>query len=71
MYVMTIAVAVDGAPTPVTSTIEFRLPGDATDEQAVLVARGVRRGFRDAYDTRVQVIGLQEVGMTRDITLGA
>lgn len=70
-YVLTVEVDTAGAPAPTRSVISFDLPPGGTDTDAVTIARGVRRAFRDAFSTRVRVVSFQEVGMSRDVDLGA
>ncbi len=70
-YVMVVEVDTVGAVAPTRSEIVFDLPGGGTDQDAVTVARGIRKGFRDAYDLRVRVVSLQQTGLVRDIGLGA
>ncbi len=69
VYVLTVEVLTDGAPAPTRSVIGFDLPADATDDDAVTVAKGIRRGYTNAFDARVKVVGLQQVGLTRDVEL--
>lgn len=71
MFRMTIEVQPDGAPLPTRSVIEFDLPSGATDAEAKAVARGIRKAFRDLYDTRVKVVSFQQTGLTVDVDLGA
>ncbi len=68
-YVMVVEVDTVGAASPTRSEITFDLPGGGTDPEVLTVARGIRRAFRDAYDTRVRVVSLQQTGLTRDIPL--
>lgn len=68
-YVLTVEVTAEGAATPTRSVITFDLPAGGTDADAVTVAKGVRKGFRDAYDTRVTVVSFQQTGLTRDVGL--
>lgn len=69
MYVMIIEVDTAGAASPTRSEIHFDLPGGGTDAEAVTVAKGIRKGFRDAYDTRVRLVAFQQVGMTREVPI--
>lgn len=68
-YVLVVEVDTVGAATPTRSTVTFDLPVDGTDVEAVTVARGVRKGFRDAFDARVRVVSFQQTGLTRDVDL--
>lgn len=68
---MTVEVQPDGAPLPTRSVIEFDLPSGSTDAEAKAVARGIRKAFRDLYDTRVKVVSFQQTGLTVDVDLGA
>ncbi len=70
-YVMVVEVQPEGQTLPTRSTIEFELPSGSTDADVVLVAKGIRKGFRDAYSTKVKVVSLQQVAMSRDVALGA
>lgn len=70
-YVLTIAVDTEGAPAPTQSVVEFGLPPGADDEDAITIAKGIRRAFRDAFSTRVRVVGFEETGLTRAIDLTA
>lgn len=69
-YRMTVEVHTEGAPTPTRSEIVFDLPAGATDEDATTVAKGIRRGFTDAFSARVKVVGLQQIGLARDVEIG-
>ncbi len=70
MYQLVIEIHTDGAPGPTRSEITFDLPGGGTDEEAVIVAKGIRRGFTNAFDTRVKVVGLQQIGLARNVEIG-
>jgi hypothetical protein len=69
-FVLTVDVTTEGAPAPTRSVITYDLPPHSTDADAITVARGIRTGFRNAFSARVQVIGLQQTGMSRDLDLG-
>ncbi len=69
MYVLTIEIVTENAATPTRSEITFDLPGGGTDAEAAVVARGIRRAFRDAYDSRVRLVSFQQVGLARDVDL--
>lgn len=68
-YVLTIAVDTPGAPAPTTTVVMFDLPPGGTDLEAQTIARGIRKAFRDAYDSRVRVVSFQQTGLSRDIDL--
>jgi len=70
-YELVVAVDTPGAPAPATSHITFDLPPSGTDDEARTIARGIRKGFRDAYDTRVRVVSFQVTGLSRDLSLAA
>lgn len=69
MYRLTLTIDVDGAPAPVRSNIQFDLPGDVLDAQVALIARGIRKAFRDAYEERVKVVELVQTDLTRAIPI--
>lgn len=71
-FVLVVEVDTAGSLIPTRSTIEFDLPGGGSDAEAVTVARGIRAGFRQAYDSvRVRVVSFQQTGLSREVTLGA
>jgi hypothetical protein len=69
MYVLIVEVATEGAPAPTRSEIRFDLPAAGSDADAAVIARGIRRSFRDVYDARVRIVSFQQVGLARDIDL--
>ncbi len=62
---------VGGEPPPTRVVIQFDLPAGGTESDAKAIARGIRRSFKDAFDARVKVVSFQQVGLTRDVELGA
>ncbi len=68
-YVLTVDVTTTGAPAPARSVIEFGLPPGGTDADALIIARGIRAGFRSAFSARVVVVSFEETGLTRSIDL--
>jgi hypothetical protein len=58
-------------PAPTRTAIKFDLPAGGTEADAKAIARGIRRSFKDVFDARVKVVGFQEVGLSRDVELGA
>ncbi len=71
VYVLTVEVSTEGAAAPTRSEIRFDLPGGGTDAEAAVVARGIRKAFRDAYDARVRIVAFQQVDLTREIDIAA
>ncbi len=69
-YRLVIEVTTEGTPAPARSTILFELPPGGNDADAVVVAKGIRAGFRGAYDTtRVRVVAFEETDITRSVAL--
>lgn len=66
MYELTVQVLLDGGALH-ESIIRFGMPNNPTDDDVKVVARGILRGYRDLYGTRVKHAGLRQVGMTREI----
>lgn len=56
---------------PSRTVIEFDLPSGGTEADAKAIARGIRRAYRDVFDSRVKVVAFQEVGLSRDVEIGA
>lgn len=71
MYRLTVEVQPLGQVLPTQSVIEFDLPSGATDADAITVARGIRRSFREVYDVKVKIVAFQKTGLTADIDLGS
>ncbi len=55
---------------PSRTVIDFDLPTGGTEQDAKAIARGIRRSYKDVFDTRVKVVSFQQVGLSRDVELG-
>jgi hypothetical protein len=80
-YVLTIEVSNEGQgqgqigavtpPVPSRTVIEFSLPAGGTEADAKVIARGIRKAYRDAFSSRVKVVAFQQTGLTLDVDLPA
>lgn len=56
---------------PSRTVIEFDLPTGGTEQDAKVIARGIRKAYRDAFSSRVKVVAFQQTGLTVDVDLPA
>ena len=80
-YVLTLEVSNEGqappgqvgpvaAPAPTRTVVEFDLPAGGTEADAKVIAKGIRKAYRDAFSSRVKVVAFQQTGLSVDVDLG-